>query len=230
MRWWWSSDPQTPVPNPSDVAPDPLPTPSQPAAHPREIADRSAQTRSQNETVEQTLAQYLPVFSDSQGQPDGSEESKTARGNDRPHISRQTLSDSVYPETMSCREAFDTAMYCRGPGGQFINLYRYGEFRQCSEQWSQFWFCMRTRTKPAAVKRELIKDWYRQKEEAKYAERPSSEDIWERRTVRLEKAFDAAFDEVDEIPLEDTRHRRRQVAKAPDIARSESIQGSTASS
>jgi hypothetical protein len=208
MRWW-SADPQTPVLKPSDPIPDPSPTSSEPPASMREIADKPMQIASQEETVEQTLSQYLPIFADAQKQSaDASDSSNETR---RAHIhDAEKTFDKLYPETMSCREAFDTAMHCRGPGGQFINLYRYGEFRQCSEQWSQFWFCMRTRTKPDAVKRELIQDFYRHKEAAKYADSPNSEDIWEQRTQRLERAFDADLSKIDELPLEDTRLRRTQ--------------------
>ena len=114
---------------------------------------------------------------------------------------------------MSCREAFDSAMHCRGPGGQFLNLYRYGEFRQCTEQWSQFWFCMRTRTKPDAVKQELIKEFYREKDESRYEGLPSSEDVWEERTERLQRAFDADLRGVGVLPLEDTRTWSRERIK-----------------
>ena len=113
---------------------------------------------------------------------------------------------------MSCREAFDTAMHCRGPGGQFLNLYRYGEFRQCTEQWGAFWFCMRTRTKPRETKERLMEEWYREREEKRYEAgvRPSSEDVWEERTERLERAFDADLSKVRDIRLEDTREWRRK--------------------
>ena len=70
---------------------------------------------------------------------------------------------------------------------------------------------MRTRTKPAAVKQQLIQEWYREKDEEKYAVgKPSSEDIWEERTERLEKAFDADLSKISVLPLEDTRTWRRQ--------------------
>ncbi|KAL8899002.1 MAG: hypothetical protein Q9207_006417 [Kuettlingeria erythrocarpa] len=53
-------------------------------------------------------------------------------------------SSSHYPTEMSCRSAFDSAFYCQSLGGQFNNVYRYGNLRDCSGQWSQFWFCMKT--------------------------------------------------------------------------------------
>lgn len=91
-----------------------------------------------------------------------------------------------------------------------MNLYRYGEFRQCTEQWGMFWFCMRTRTKSRPVKEQLIKEWYREKEETRYDGKPNSEDIWEERKERLTKAFDADLDTGEDLQLEDTRAWRRQ--------------------
>jgi len=104
---------------------------------------------------------------------------------------------------MSCREAFDQAYHCKSPGGQFINVYRYGTYRDCKDQWSQFWFCMRVRTKPDEVKRALIKDWY-QKREEKYDQGPSSEDVWDQRADKVEKAFYLGLNEVE---LVDTRRK-----------------------
>jgi hypothetical protein len=90
---------------------------------------------------------------------------------------------------MSCRQAFDDAFYCQSLGGQFNNVYRYGALRSCSEHWSQFWFCMRTRSKAEETKRREIQEWYRKKEE-KYRVGPSSEDVWEERNERVDRAFD----------------------------------------
>jgi hypothetical protein len=57
-----------------------------------------------------------------------------------------SLEESLLPTDMSCREAFDAAFYCQSLGGQFTNLYRYGGIRSCSENWSDFWFCMRMKS------------------------------------------------------------------------------------
>jgi hypothetical protein len=94
-----------------------------------------------------------------------------------------------FPETMSCRQAFDDAFYCQSLGGQFNNVYRYGSLRSCSEHWSQFWFCMRTRQKGEETKKQEIQEWYKKREE-KYRVGPSSEDVWEERAEKVERAFD----------------------------------------
>ncbi|KAI1745681.1 hypothetical protein F4680DRAFT_402978 [Xylaria scruposa] len=87
---------------------------------------------------------------------------------------------------MSCRQAFDHAYHCNSLGGQWTAVYRAGTVRSCSEQWDDFWFCMRTRAYSGAVKEDAIRDYYRQKELRKYGDgRPNSTDVWEPRSERL---------------------------------------------
>lgn len=69
-----------------------------------------------------------------------------------------------------------------------MNVYRYGELRKCSEHWSEFWFCMRTRNYSDEKRQEMIRQHYRQKE-AKYKLGPSCEDVWRPRTQPLRAAF-----------------------------------------
>lgn len=80
---------------------------------------------------------------------------------------------------MSCRATFDAAFYCSSLGGHFNDIYRYGQLRDCSEHWSDFWFCMRTKNSygPVDTKHRMIQDRYREKEE-KLRAGPSSEDFW----------------------------------------------------
>ncbi|KAI1753148.1 hypothetical protein F4782DRAFT_100051 [Xylaria castorea] len=109
------------------------------------------------------------------------------------------LSESLLPTTMSCRQAFDHAYHCNSLGGQWTAVYRAGTMRSCSEQWDDFWFCMRTRAYSGAVKEDAIKDYYRQKELRKYGSgQPNSTDIWEPRTERLPAG--SAFQERYEKP------------------------------
>jgi hypothetical protein len=85
---------------------------------------------------------------------------------------------------MSCRAAFDSAFYCSSLGGHFNDIYRYGQLRSCSEQWNDFWFCMRTKNSYSGpeVKERLIQERYAEKEK-KLKEGPNSEDVWRRRGV-----------------------------------------------
>ena len=98
----------------------------------------------------------------------------------------------LVPKEMSCRTAFDYAFFCQSFGGQWVNVYRYGELRDCSERWSDFWFCMRTMSYPTEQRERMIADYHRQKLD-KYKGKPSSEDVWEMRTVPLRGAFEGDF-------------------------------------
>jgi hypothetical protein len=104
---------------------------------------------------------------------------------------QRTMENSIasMPETMSCQQAFDIAMGCGNPGGKFRHVYRYGFAGDCKEQWADFWFCMRTRTKADETKRALIQEHYWKKEE-KFRAAPNSEDVWEERTDRITTFFD----------------------------------------
>jgi hypothetical protein len=88
---------------------------------------------------------------------------------------------------MSCRAAFDSAFYCQSVGGQFTNLYRYGGVRNCSAEWSQFWFCMRTnRGMMSDERREEAVQGHYAGRARKYRDGPSSEDVWELREEPVE--------------------------------------------
>jgi hypothetical protein len=87
---------------------------------------------------------------------------------------------------MNCRQAWDYAYACQSPQGQWNAVYRYGSVRKCSEQWEDFWFCMRTKGYDGKVKEDMIREHYRAKEARKYgAGKPSSEDVWDSRTEKV---------------------------------------------
>lgn len=97
------------------------------------------------------------------------------------------LAESLLPTQMNCEQAFNLAYYCQSLGGQFTAVYRYGGMRSCSENWNDFWFCMRVKSYPAGeVKENMIREHYRNKELAKYGPgKPSSEDVWKERRTRV---------------------------------------------
>ncbi|KAJ5092706.1 hypothetical protein N7456_008567 [Penicillium angulare] len=95
--------------------------------------------------------------------------------------------ESLYADTMSCRTAFDYAFFCQSFGGQFVNVYRYGELRSCSDHWDNFWLCMKTRGWSDELRRKTIRD-HNRKKAIKYKTGPSSEDVWD---VRLDPASGA---------------------------------------
>ena len=103
---------------------------------------------------------------------------------------KSTMENSIamMPVTMSCRQVFDDAMRCQGLTGAFRSLYRYGKWRDCSEEWSDFWFCLGVRSKPEDTKRAMIQERYWEKEE-KFRSRPNSEDIWQERSERVTTFF-----------------------------------------
>lgn len=107
--------------------------------------------------------------------------------------------EAIHPRTMSCRAAFDQAFYCQSVGGKFNDIYRYGQLRQCSEQWAAFWFCMRTRTLPDKQKAVHIQDHYKKRDEERRKKYGSSEDVWEIRKTPVTRAFerDPDADEAD---------------------------------
>ncbi|KAF2488494.1 hypothetical protein BU16DRAFT_427512, partial [Lophium mytilinum] len=96
--------------------------------------------------------------------------------------------DSLYPSTMSCSAAFDSAFYCQSLGGKFNDIYRYGELRSCSEHWASFWFCMRSKSLGAEERARKVQEHYREKAARVKAGR-SSEDVWEVRGEPVVGAF-----------------------------------------
>ncbi|KAI6778805.1 uncharacterized protein J7T54_007458 [Emericellopsis cladophorae] len=131
---------------------------------------------------------------------------------------RDPLSEALLPTEMSCRQAFDLAWACNSLGGQFNAVYRNGEMRSCSQQWDDFWFCMRTKSHTGAVKADAVRQHYRNKEYEKYYKpgARSSEDIWQSRdwVVRDDEVFTQAFDastqrDDDEWRRNDNERRRQ---------------------
>lgn len=121
---------------------------------------------------------------------------------------RQTLSDpalitptDVHPTSISCRAAFDAAFYCASLGGQFTSLYRYGQLRQCSQEWSDFWWCMRTNrsfmSDEERAKKVLERGVRREREKYGGKGRGSSEDVWERRGKKVQGAFNGDLDALE---------------------------------
>ncbi|KAE9970139.1 hypothetical protein BLS_005067 [Venturia inaequalis] len=186
------SNTPTTTPKTSDTLPEP---PTSQSLTPTNNAEPKSRTQ------EEELGDFMPIFNPSnwpQQPPEPSLQISTESTKPSPKI---TQSDSIapFPTTMSCRDTFDRAFYCQSFGGQFNNVYRYGELKDCKIHWSEFWFCMRIKNKSKESKAELIQDWYR-KREGKYKKGPSSEDVWSERKVRLERAFDMDPDEAGIFP------------------------------
>ncbi|ROV97765.1 hypothetical protein VMCG_07378 [Cytospora schulzeri] len=128
------------------------------------------------------------------------------------------LAESLLPTTMDCEQAFNQAFYCQSLGGQWNNIYRYGAVRPCSENWDDFWFCMRVKGySEGKVKDDMIREHYRKKHLSKYGSgKPNSEDVWRERRERLPPG--TAFAEAAEAPtVSDAEYQRWEMERAERI-------------
>ncbi|KAB8300145.1 hypothetical protein EYC80_000373 [Monilinia laxa] len=195
MGWFSTSSPSAEKPASEISAPSPKSSTDLP----------QSKTPTRDEIAEQELNSFLREL-EADTHPSSTKYNRVPRNTppEHPHTSSnktnsqddpsEPLSIQLLPTTMSCRTAFDAAFYCQSLGGQFNNLYRYGTARDCSESWSDFWFCMKTRTYADSEKAKLIKARWFEREKRKYGDPEdknrelgkSSEDIWKGREQRLE--------------------------------------------
>ncbi|MCJ1364436.1 hypothetical protein MMC16_003547 [Acarospora aff. strigata] len=214
MGWWWSSsdagDVQQSQPSPPGHASITEAPPSTP-----DIADKpKALTR--DEQAEAELKDLLAQFSAEITSHAQTRASRTDGSDVSPTPSTPTTTspnpispDSLYTTSMSCRQAFDAAFYCQSLGGQFNNIYRYGGMRDCSANWSQFWFCMRTKSQPEEKRQSMIQEHYRQRA-VKYKVGPSSEDVWEVRTEPVQGAFQGDLEALEKEEAEEVGRVERE--------------------
>ncbi|KAJ5443692.1 uncharacterized protein N7458_007564 [Penicillium daleae] len=191
MGWLWNSSSQkdTPKEAPATATSVPEPTPQIAPPPPKRLSpDEQADLEFKQILAE--LQQADAELSGNQRQgPESFSGSTTAPANpDTGAPLAQPASsiapESLYADSMSCRTTFDYAFFCQSFGGQFVNVYRYGELRSCSEHWDNFWLCMKTRGWSDDLRRKAIRA-HNQKKAIKYKTGPSSEDVWD---VRLEPA------------------------------------------
>ncbi|KAE8337012.1 hypothetical protein BDV24DRAFT_140688 [Aspergillus arachidicola] len=187
MGWWWSSS--SPTKNEAQIISsfDTQPAPENPG-----VPTPQPRTLTREERADAELKQLLASLEgDINKRHEASQESlSSAESTSSPPSS--IAPESLYPDTMSCRSAFDYAFFCQSFGGQFVNVYRYGELRSCSEHWDNFWLCMKTRTWSDGARKKAVRDHYRKKA-IKYKTGPSSEDVWDLRTEPVRNAFEGDF-------------------------------------
>ena len=188
MGWFWGN---------SEPTADQLEKPLQCAAPHTEADDLPKVDETQRARKltrdEEAEAELRSVFDEFQTSDDTLKSSDTASNS---RINTSSISPSaLYPTSMSCRAAFDSAFYCQSLGGQWNNVYRYGELRNCKEKRADFWFCMRTNRGSMNDERrkEKIREHYKAKDQ-KYREGKSSEDVWEMRDQILEGALEGDLD------------------------------------
>jgi len=193
MSWWWKA-----TPSPSGVQPTELNENETEVINPQAgpaapIAEPVKQTLSREEQSNLELMELLKEFQAQEG--NAQEHRVQSRESGLAETPTDISPDSLYPKELSCRSALDYAMFCQSFGGQFVNIYRYGNFRSCSNHWQDFWLCMRTRNWDKKDRAKAIQDHYRKKA-IQYKTGPSSEDVWE---VRQEPAKDAFQGNLEEL-------------------------------
>lgn len=183
MGWWWRASPQEgPANN----------IPTQDTKTPEQIPQNAPPLKklTPDEQAELEFSQLLASLQEAENSSSKTPHSSTRAGADATGPSEPSSSiapESLYADEMSCRTAFDYAFFCQSFGGQFVNVYRYGELRSCSEHWDNFWLCMKTRSWSDDLRKKAIRA-HNRKKAIKYKTGPSSEDVWD---VRLEPARDA---------------------------------------
>ncbi|KAF3403420.1 hypothetical protein DPV78_003982 [Talaromyces pinophilus] len=215
MGWWWSSSSSSNKNAQADNLPTQQPdNPQQPSISSQPEPKPSRQL-TREEQADAELRDFLKSLESSITPPTSQppKPSSTTTTTSNPTTSQSSSSstdsstqqgppssiapDSLYPDTMSCRSAFDYAFFCQSFGGQWVNVYRYGELRSCSEHWENFWLCMKARgIKDDATSKEMIRNHYRKKA-IKYKTGPSSEDVWEVRMEPLKDAFQGDFEKME---------------------------------
>ncbi len=149
MGWLWSS-----TAPPASTSTAPSTTPSEPTLPPRPSQQHLPSETPKRQPTRDEIAEYelhdLLAELEADARPSSTKYNRVPQPppshKNRPAPSNLTLEDDLLPTEMSCRQAFDAAFYCQSLGGQFNNLYRYGGIRSCSENWRDFWFCMRMKS------------------------------------------------------------------------------------
>ena len=204
MGWWWSASDSGKVVNPTPIA-DSQSSARQDQQSPSEFAHTSQPAEVQpqkrvltrEEQSEQELISWLKeIESETTGRQPPDQKSKSPTIYHASPSPEDITPDSLYPTEISCRSAFDYAMFCQTFGGQFVNVYRYGSYRSCKTHWDDFWLCMRTRQWDDKDRKAAIHEHYR-KRAIRWKTGPSSEDVWEVRTEPAKDAFQGNLEELE---------------------------------
>ncbi|GAD97309.1 conserved hypothetical protein [Paecilomyces variotii No. 5] len=199
MGWWWNSSSKDGNQTSTN---SPLPSASsRDASTPQETLSATPKQMSADAQIEAEFQRLLAGLEKEENsrasQPTSSEHTPhtqfTESGTQPPKEPRSSIApESLYPDEMDCRSAFDYAFFCQSFGGQFVSVYRYGELRSCSEHWDNFWTCMKARSYPDESRKRMIRE-HNRKKAIKYKTGPSSEDVWEIRTEPVKNAFQGDF-------------------------------------
>ncbi|KAI5853083.1 hypothetical protein DFP73DRAFT_535068 [Morchella snyderi] len=170
-----------------------LPSPPAPP-HPQPAAKKPTR----DEQADAELAEFIAAF-DKEQSSGSSNDFRKRDGRDRGEVEEEDASlGSSFPGEMNCITAFDEMYYCYSVGGQFLNVYRYGELRDCSQKSQDWRFCMRAKMYGPVTRKAMI--MARNKERAaKYKTGASSEDVWKVRKTPLENAFQDVPPTIEEL-------------------------------
>ncbi len=196
MGWWWNTGTSKEVPSTPAVLSTVVDDDRRPSPPPAQLesiqSPQPSKVLTRDEESEKELADWLRKLDSESKQHTSSKQSSNPKSRNSGDISP----DSLYPREISCRSTFDYAFFCQSFGGQFVNVYRYGTFRSCSNHWQDFWLCMRTRQWEKEDRERAIADHYRKKS-IKYKQGPSSEDVWEMRTEPVKDAFQGDLEALE---------------------------------
>ncbi|PLN80270.1 hypothetical protein BDW42DRAFT_171154 [Aspergillus taichungensis] len=205
MGWLWKSSSSPPQENANPPSANDAPQP--PTPEPRALT-RDEQADAEFKQLLASLESDISGKGPAQPSPSTEKQASAApsapSSTPAPSSSPSSIApESLYPDSMSCRSAFDYAFFCQSFGGQFVNVYRYGELRSCSEHWDNFWHCMKTRTFSDHERQKAVREHYRKKA-MKYKTGPSSEDVWDMRMQPVRNAFQGDFAALErEMKLEE---------------------------
>ncbi|KEF54762.1 uncharacterized protein A1O9_09204 [Exophiala aquamarina CBS 119918] len=198
MGWFWGSKSAPTAIDNGANAPPPELSAVEATPAPLSVPEPAQQSLSRDEQSDTAFQELLREFyaEESRAQEKRIQTKDGRRKSSADSTPVDITPDSLYPTQMSCRSAFDYAMFCQSFGGQFVNVYRYGDFRSCSNHWNDFWLCMRARNYGEKEKARAIRDHY-QKKAIRYKTGPSSEDIWEVRDVPVQDAMQGNLEELE---------------------------------
>jgi hypothetical protein len=168
MGWLWSSavpsTERSTYPNPQSTTPPPAIQPSSSSPSPLDAPPHSSKRQPTRDELAESEFRAMFEELEADVRPSSTKYNRVPQPppshNVLPKPTNLTLEEELLPTEMSCRQAFDAAFYCQSLGGQFNNLYRYGNIRSCSENWKDFWFCMRTKSyTPEQKEGEIARKW-----------------------------------------------------------------------
>jgi hypothetical protein len=173
------------------------PTPNEAVASPAAAAPPVSEPAKRALTREEQADQeWFSFLKELQAEASGGHDTNSTSQQQGTSPQTDTSLNSFYPTEMSCRSSFDYAMFCQSFGGQFVNVYRYGDFRSCSNHWDDFWHCMRTRNYSKENREKAIQEHYRKKA-VKWKTGPSSEDVWKVRTEPVKNPISGNLAELE---------------------------------